>query len=335
MRGDHLNLPSVDVIVPCYRYGHFLEECVRSVVSQEGVSVRVLIIDDASPDHTAEVGRELQDQDPRVTFRRHAENLRHIATYNEGIDWIASSYYLLLSADDYLVPGALRRATELMETDETIGFTFGQAFELSDRELKRVWIPFADDTSRRIMSGREFIDISGAKNLVPTPTAVIRTELQKRVGGYRPELPHSGDMEMWLRLAAHANVGFVNEVQAVYRKHADNMSRSYNADWLPDVRQRKLALEHFFSHNRSALAGGEALRAKVFSALAKEAISFASAAFNRGESATMESFIEIALDLSPGVKKSPEWRKLSLKRLLGRPAWDSLQKMIMCFGWGR
>src|SRR5581483_9622000 len=42
----------VDVIIPCYRYAHFLRDCVKSVTSQEGVDVRVLVIDDASPDET-------------------------------------------------------------------------------------------------------------------------------------------------------------------------------------------------------------------------------------------------------------------------------------------
>src|SRR3954469_9924498 len=41
---------SVAVVVPCYRYGQFLEDSVGSVLSQRGVDVRVLIIDDASPD---------------------------------------------------------------------------------------------------------------------------------------------------------------------------------------------------------------------------------------------------------------------------------------------
>ena len=52
-------MPSVDVIVPCYNYGRFLRECVESVLDQDGVDVRVLIIDDASADDTPDVGRAL------------------------------------------------------------------------------------------------------------------------------------------------------------------------------------------------------------------------------------------------------------------------------------
>ncbi|MGO7624616.1 glycosyltransferase family 2 protein, partial [Rhizobium ruizarguesonis] len=50
---------SVDVVIPCYKYAHFLEECVGSVLSQAGVDVRVLILDDCSPDNTPEVGMAL------------------------------------------------------------------------------------------------------------------------------------------------------------------------------------------------------------------------------------------------------------------------------------
>jgi len=41
--------PTVSVIVPCYRYADLLEGCVASVLSQDGVDVRVLIVDDCSP----------------------------------------------------------------------------------------------------------------------------------------------------------------------------------------------------------------------------------------------------------------------------------------------
>ena len=58
-------MASVDVIIPCYKYGHLLEECVESVLSQEDVDVRVVIMDDASPDDTEAIGGRLA-QDRRV-----------------------------------------------------------------------------------------------------------------------------------------------------------------------------------------------------------------------------------------------------------------------------
>ena len=122
----------VDVIIPCYRYGHFLRGCVESVLSQEGVDVRVLVLDDASPDHTAEVGEALAREDRRVTFRRHAANRGHIATYNEGLAWATGDYTLLLSADDLLTPGALGRAVAVLEAHPEVVLAYGREIRTAD-----------------------------------------------------------------------------------------------------------------------------------------------------------------------------------------------------------
>ena len=134
-------MASVDVVVPCYNYGRFLETCIRSIIRQDGVSVRVLIIDDASTDNSPDVGQRLASEDDRVHFRRHEGNAGHIATYNEGLlEWAASDYVLLISADDVVAPGALARAAGVMDCDLRVGLCFGQevVFENEVPEVDRV-----------------------------------------------------------------------------------------------------------------------------------------------------------------------------------------------------
>jgi hypothetical protein len=62
------------------------------------------------------------------------------------------------------------------------------------------FVDHTTETQWQVLSGLEFITLSGARNIAPTPTAVVRTRLQKELGGYPPELPHAGDFEMWLWL---------------------------------------------------------------------------------------------------------------------------------------
>jgi glycosyltransferase involved in cell wall biosynthesis len=118
---------TVSVIIPCYNYGRFLRQCTESVLSQEGVDVSVLIIDDASPDGSAEVADELGRRESRLQVIRHAENKGHIATYNEGLAWATGDYLLLLSADDYLTPGSLARAAAIMDARPGVGLVYGRA----------------------------------------------------------------------------------------------------------------------------------------------------------------------------------------------------------------
>ena len=119
--------PSVSVIVPCYRYADVLEGCVSSILEQEGVDVRVLILDDCSPDDTPAVASRLAAADARVEYRRNEQNLGLIGTANAGLEWADGDYVVLISADDVLVPGALARATTVMEANPKVGMVYGHA----------------------------------------------------------------------------------------------------------------------------------------------------------------------------------------------------------------
>lgn len=319
----------IDIIVPCYRYGHYLRQCVRSVLDQSGCETRVLILDDASPDDTPAVAAELAAQDDRVSVRRHDKNMGHIATYNEGLGWATSKYQLLLSADDYLLPGALARATALLDEHPDVGFAFGDCLVLcADQSITA--LSFAPGKAgARLLSGTEFIRLSGSRNIVPTPTAVVRTSLQRRLGGYETALPHTGDMEFWLRLASQAPVGIVLTPQAVYRRHAENMSLAYMVrSALPDLLHRQSALEHFFRFSSSLLDATPSLRSSLLASLARDATHAASAAFNVGDMDTHEELRRFATAASADVKASWPWTKLRFKRALGPRHWSALQTRL-------
>jgi glycosyltransferase involved in cell wall biosynthesis len=93
-------VPSIDVIVPRYNYGRFLPSCTDSVLGQLGCEVGVLIIDGASTDDSLAIARSLAARDNRIQVLAHEKNRGHIATCNEGIEWLSADYMLLLSSQD-------------------------------------------------------------------------------------------------------------------------------------------------------------------------------------------------------------------------------------------
>jgi hypothetical protein len=322
-------MSSVDLVVPCYRYGHFLRECVESALAQVGTDVRILIIDDASPDNSAEIATDLSKESPRVTFVQHKTNKGHIATYNEGIEWASADYYMILSADDYLLPGALYRSTKLMEAHPALGWVFGRAITFNDGFGLDHTSTGDSEGACRIMSGLDFIRLSGARNIVPTPTVVVRTELQKRVGGYRSELPHTGDMELWFRLAAHSSVGILEAAQAAYRRHSNNMSLLYTTNsWLPDLQQRKAAINYFIRTCGDLLPEADHIHRELSRSLACDAVGFASSAFNNGEMGISRQLSQFALEECPEITRSLHWIKLICKRHIGLEKWRFLQPSI-------
>jgi hypothetical protein len=316
------------VVVPSYKYASVLEGCVNSVLEQEGVDVRVLIVDDCSPDNTEEVGRALSAADDRVEFRRHEQNVGLIGTANEGIEWAEGEFSLLLSADDLLTPGALARAAAVMRRQPRVGLVYGRA-------------PYWDDggplppmtghwKGTRLWKGGDWARIlcRAAQNCISSPEAVVRTSVQRAVGGYDPVCTHASDLNMWLRMAAVSDVAYIRGApQAIYRIHADSMFRSEHSP-LRDLRERRKAFDSFFASGAEALPNAAALEQLAARSLARQALWRASRAVDRDLMAEpdgfpLREFVDFALDVYPGAQSLPEWRGLQLRRRIGagRSGW--------------
>src|SRR5437016_5697097 len=95
-----MHTPRVTFVVPCYKLGHLLAECLKSILAQTYRDFEVLVMDDCSPDDTAEVARSFHD--PRVKHIRNEPNLGHLRNYNRGLDLAEGEYIWLVSADDRL-----------------------------------------------------------------------------------------------------------------------------------------------------------------------------------------------------------------------------------------
>lgn len=316
----------VDVVVPCFNYARYLERCVASVLDQPEIDVRVLIIDDCSSDDTAEVMRRLASRDARIECRRHDVNRGHIQTYNEGLlGWATGDYCLLISADDLVTPGAITRAAWVLDSCPDVGLCYGKQIVFSDSVPELPAGSRAADVS--VSSGLDFWEQScrTAQNLVATPTAVVRTSVQRAAGGYRETLPHSGDLEMWLRIAARADVAAIDAPQAFKRMHGQNMQVQYVSRAREDLRQRRLAFESALEDCQPLLPAASPFDQSFRRALSLEAFWAASTAFDKGDVADCEEWLKTARELDPFIVRRREWRRLSVKQRCGPRLWSVLQ----------
>jgi glycosyltransferase involved in cell wall biosynthesis len=308
---NHHRQPSVSVIIPCYNYGHYLPACLESVLSQHGVRLEVHIIDDASSDGSAQIARRFAAEDSRVRATCHTTNQGHIATFNEGMTLASGDYTVLLSADDLLTEGSLARATSLMEQHPSVGMTYGFAVEFSDGSLPRArtvatnWI---------IWQGHSWIShiCKIGRNITLSPELVFRTEILRKVGYFRPDLPHSGDLEICMRVATVSDIGYVAGAdQAYYRTHVDNMHHSF--DRLADLSERLHTFDVLFDERSAFLPKSAALREVAHRALAREALGHAISAYARRatEQEPVDGYADFALRTWPEVKRLGAWKTVS------------------------
>jgi hypothetical protein len=317
--GELTRSPRVSVVVPCYNYGRFLGACVDSILTQADVDVDVLIVDDASPDGSGDVAEAIAASDPRVRVHRNPTNRGHIATYNIGLAQVDGDYVLLLSADDMLTPGALSRAVRLMESHPSVGFTYGWSIDFSGglppaRTRTRSW---------SVWTGDDWLEDNcrRATNVIRSSEAVVRRSVLERVGGYREDVPHSGDHEWWMRAAQVADVGMVCGVdQLYYRLHGTNMSTTVYASTLTNLHETKKA----FDAALDGSVGGDparlaALRRTAYRALARKALWLAVWDYMAGPdgAANASAYRDFAHALDPGIEDSRSWRALRRREAAG------------------
>jgi len=325
-------MSSVSVVIPCYNYGHFLGAAVTSVLDDQiGMDVRVLIIDDASTDDSAEVARKLAARDSRIDVVVHEVNRGHIATYNEGLlEWADGDYCVLMSADDRLTRGSLRRAADLLDAHPNVGFVYGNVIWFRD-DLP---LPVARTGVRgwSVWSGKSWLEarFRHAQTGISSPEVVVRTSLQKRVGGYDPRLPHLADTQMWLRLAANADVGHLPGVdQAYYRRHAQNMSTAYTP--LLTLQQYHLAYESVLERCGDMLPNEQHLCQIVHRRLAWEALRAAARAYDqdRLSETPVDELVDFAFSCWPEARSLPIYRSLQLRQRIGPRAMRYLQPLTV------
>jgi hypothetical protein len=311
--------PSVTVVVPSHNYARFLPDCARSVLTQRDVDVQLLVIDDCSADDTPRVTAALAASDPRVSVIRNEPNRGHIPSVNAGFARIATEYVVKLDADDLLAPGALARATALLEADPNLSFVYGRPQHFSGD------VPHAVDAPTRswtIWSGREWVArrCRHGTNVISQPEVVMRASALRDAGPVAEELPHTSDLHMWIKLASLGDVGRINgPVQGYYRVHDSSMQRTIHAGLLLDYRGRRDAFDAAFAAEAGALHGAGELHARVRRSMAAAALERACRAYDRGktQSVSVDELVGFAVETSPDARDLPEWAALERRRAVG------------------
>lgn len=218
-------IPKVSFIVPCYKLSHLLRECVESIQAQSYEDFEVLIMDDCSPDNTAEITQSFTDR--RVKYVRNSSNLGHLRNYNKGIELARGRYVWLISADDRLRSSrVLERYLEVMERHAEIGFACCPGIEIKngkDAGVAKYSVQAPQDT---IFKGHDFLDRLLESNCVVAASGMVRKTCYKSLGAFPLDLPYAGDWYLWCLFALHYDVAYFAEPMVDYRIHEQSMTNS-------------------------------------------------------------------------------------------------------------
>jgi Glycosyl transferase family 2 len=262
--------PLVSFVVPCYKLGHLLQQCVNSILAQDYKNFEVLIMDNCSPDSTPQVAQSFND--PRVQHIRNESNVGHIRNYNKGMTLARGKYAWLLSADDMLrTPDVLGRFVNVMERNPRVGYVFCRAIELHQgKEMGIVrWADLGDEDC--VWNDTSFLMQLIQDNRIVAPTVLMRKECLDKVGLFQVDLPFASDWYMWCMLAMHYDVAYLSEPMVCYRFHEESLTALYSREYARICVADELSVLWQVGH-QAERAGIPALRGACEAAFVRRAV---------------------------------------------------------------
>jgi glycosyl transferase family 2 len=206
----------VSVVLPVRNGEAYVSYAIESIVSQTFDDFELLVFDDGSTDRTPQILNELAQRDSRMRVV-HTEPRGLVRTLNEAFSQAGGKYIARMDADDIAVAERLQVQVSALECDSRLGLV-GAAIRVISDGLDRGYIvryPRADaEIRRRLALGSTFAH----------PVVMLRKSVFDRTGGYRTELLHAEDYDLWLRVAEISQMANLDRMLLYYRAHANQVS---------------------------------------------------------------------------------------------------------------
>lgn len=214
--------PLVTVVMPAYNAQGTIDESIRSVRAQSFTDWELIVVDDASTDHTAAVV-EPHQADPRVVLVRSETNVGLPAARNLGARVGTGRYVAFLDSDDLWLRAKLERqvAYHAKHPGCLVSHT---GFEIFDARgpVRRSPLGVLDRWHAR---RARLLPILYIRNVVGVLTAMMDRSLLLESGGFNERLRACEDFDLWMTLAERGHrFGYVPEILARYRLLASAMS---------------------------------------------------------------------------------------------------------------
>ncbi len=226
--------PLVSVVIANYNYGHFIRECLDSVLAQTYQNWECICVDDGSTDCSVEIIRSYGNTVKLIS----QENKRLAAARNTGIRAASGDWIAFLDSDDVWHPRKLEIQIEALSLNPQWRFigsqnTYKKSFEKEDTHPKTQPVTVKDILSSTPIS--------------PSNTVVMRSCFEDV--GLFDENPITAtaadDKDMWLRLAARFPGGRVNAQLCFIRSHPGQLSNRTEAM----IKGDESVLKKFFHNN--------------------------------------------------------------------------------------
>jgi glycosyltransferase involved in cell wall biosynthesis len=203
-----IDKPDISVVMSVYNDAAELRRSVDSILSQEGVNLELIVIDDGSTDHSATILQEYAGKDERVRVINQ-ENKGLTRALSVGCAAARGEFIARQDAGDISLPGRLTKQLDLIRQNPDSAFvSCGTRFVGPKGEHLYEVSRATGDATAHLLTLNEH-EIRGPSS---HPSTLFSRRLYERAGGYRSAFYFAQDLDLWIRLAELGKHVVISEV---------------------------------------------------------------------------------------------------------------------------
>ncbi|WP_153559150.1 glycosyltransferase [Roseimaritima sediminicola] len=232
-----MSRPSISVVVPNYNHARYLPARLDSVYAQRDVDFEVLLLDDASTDHSLEVLRRYADRPHTRLLVNQTNSGSPFAQWNRGVELARGQYVWLAESDDLASADLLRRLADLLDRHPEAALAYCRSIKIDAED--RADGPIENDVFRGTDCAQRWDhDFSSDgdeeigrylyfQNTIPSASAVLfRRDRYRAAGGADPGYRIAGDWLQWIRILAGQRLCYTSEPLSQSRMHVQSQRSS-------------------------------------------------------------------------------------------------------------
>lgn len=197
----------VSIVTPSYNQSRFIQDTIRSVLSQDYPQMEYIIVDGASTDGSVEIIHRYEDQ---LAWWVSERDQGQTDAINKGFARATGDIFAWLNSDDTYEPGAVSAAVNYLQEHPEVGMVYGDCNYIDENGERIGKFRSRQTTYQRIRRGY---------NQIPQQTMFFRAGLWKQVGPLDPSFHYAMDYDLWTRIAARSEIKYVPQTWANFRLH--------------------------------------------------------------------------------------------------------------------
>ncbi|MCX8726406.1 glycosyltransferase [Gilliamella sp. B2838] len=236
----HINkLPLVSVVISSYNHENYVQETIKSIISQIYENIELIIIDDGSTDSTYEKILEMESLCKKRfvnVFFQKQENQGVGSTCNKLINLSSGDYIYHIASDDLAKPDAINDEVLFLKENNEYALVVGNNEIIDNNGNVAYWDELRNITYNEDIACyktfADFLRIKQLKNNFGTylylyngnhiPNGyLVRKSIYAKTGLYNKNAPLE-DWFMNLQIAKYAKIKYLDKILFSYRWHQNN-----------------------------------------------------------------------------------------------------------------